>query len=84
MLNLKERWERVKAAEMDSKRRKTLHKNSGINGRRKILRFDTFIFASIIFYGYERSHNDFNFNKSWATCPLTTYKCSTMHNLIVY
>jgi hypothetical protein len=43
----------VKAAEMDNKKRKTLHKNSGINGRRKILRFDTSIFACIICCGYE-------------------------------
>jgi hypothetical protein len=53
MLNLKARRERVKAAEMGSKKRKTLHKNSGISGRRKILRFDACIFESIIFCGYE-------------------------------
>jgi hypothetical protein len=52
MLNLKARWERATGTEMDSKRRKTLHKNSGISGRKKILRFDTFILGSIAFFFY--------------------------------
>lgn len=43
--NLKVRLERVRAAKMDSRKRKAPHKNSGISGRRKIQRFDSFMFC---------------------------------------
>jgi len=52
MLNLKERWEKVKATKMASRKRRALHKSSAISGRRKIQRFGTFFFGGGIISGY--------------------------------
>jgi hypothetical protein len=48
MLSLKERWEKVKVTKMASRKRRALHKSSGISGRRKIQRFGIFMVLCII------------------------------------
>jgi hypothetical protein len=50
MLNLKERWEKVKAAKMASRKRRAPHKSSAISGRRKIQRFGTYYFFCVLFF----------------------------------
>lgn len=44
----------------------------------------THLFLQVLFFVVMKwSHNDYNFEKAWVTCPPTTYECSTMHNLII-
>jgi len=52
MLNLKERWEKVKATKMSSRKRRAPHKSSAVSGRRKIQRFGTFYFFVYYFWLY--------------------------------